>query len=212
MAWHGTQAHPPSHVCLVHHSVIVFTPDRFAAEDRAERRRKQGLPEQLTPEEEAAERAKQAQKEAVKKKAKPPPVNMRSHGVSDALRDSLVAMKKEAGGDEGKWRTAFQTLFKYVSNIAQVCLRSCRFTARQWSLLGLARRGTTGRPEDFSSTILHIWAEDSLTSPCSSCRLTVVSRNSLRLLCCCLVKSAFLLTLLICLAVATGGKISADQL
>lgn len=81
-----------------------------------------GLPEQLTPEEEAAERAKQAQKEALKKKAKPPAPSMRAPGVSDGLRDSLVEMKKQASGDEGKWRTAFQTLFKYVSNIAQVCL------------------------------------------------------------------------------------------
>ena len=94
----------------------------IAAEDRAERRRKNGLPEQLTPEEEATERAKQAQKEALKKKAKPPPVSMRAPGVSDALRDSLVQMKRQAGGDESKWRTALQTLFKYVSNIAQVCL------------------------------------------------------------------------------------------
>ncbi len=83
-----------------------------------------GLPEQLTPEEEAAERARQAQKEALKKKAKPPPVSMRSHSLSYALRDSLVQMKKQAGGDDSKWRTAYQTLFKYVSNIAQVSLCS----------------------------------------------------------------------------------------
>ena len=89
-----------------------------AAEDRAERRRKLGLPEQMTPQEEAAQRAKQAEKEAAKKR--PPIVSLKSHSHSDKLRDALVSMKQEAGGSDDKWRTAFQTLFKYVSNIAQV--------------------------------------------------------------------------------------------
>lgn len=88
------------------------------AEDRAERRRKMGLPEQLTPQEEAEQRAKQAQKEAVK--SRPPIVSLKAHTQSDSLRDSLVKAKREAGGAEDRWRTAFQTLFKYVSNIAQV--------------------------------------------------------------------------------------------
>ena len=80
----------------------------------------------MTPQEEAEQRAKEAKKEAAKKR--PPIVSLKKHTFSDTLRDSLVQAKKEAGSAEEKWRTAFQTLFKYISNIAQVSRtrRSCR--------------------------------------------------------------------------------------
>lgn len=88
------------------------------AEDRRERRRKLGLPEELSPEEEAAERAKQAEKEAAKNKRGPVP--LKPLAAISRMRDALVQMKKEAAGDDNKFKTAFTTLSKYVANIAKV--------------------------------------------------------------------------------------------
>ena len=71
----------------------------LAAEDRAERRRKLGLPVEVSPEEEAAERAKQVEKEAAKRKG-PVPAKPVTH--VEKMREALVNMKKEAAGDDAK--------------------------------------------------------------------------------------------------------------
>ena len=89
----------------------------LAAEDRAERRRKLGLPVEVSPEEEAAERAKQVEKEAAKRKG-PVPAKPVTH--VEKMREALVKMKKEAAGDDARAKTAWQTLLKYIGNIAQV--------------------------------------------------------------------------------------------
>lgn len=90
------------------------------AEDRAERRRKLGLPEHLTSQEEAAERAKQAEREATKRRQ--PAVPPKPVTALENMRQALVQVKKQAGDDEGKSKTAYQTLLKYVGNIAQARL------------------------------------------------------------------------------------------
>jgi len=111
-----------------------------AAEDRAERRRKLGLPEHLTPEEEARERAKQADKEAAQRKkplvAAPKPVTN-----LESMRQSLVDMKKQCAGDDARAKVAFETLMKYIGNIYQV-----RPLPGGWGRCLSLRDGSRGRP------------------------------------------------------------------
>ena len=80
------------------------------------------MPEQLTPEEEAAERAKQAEREATKRRQ--PVVPPKPVIALENMRQALVQMKKQARSEEQKTKTAFQTLLKYVGNIAQASLPS----------------------------------------------------------------------------------------
>eukprot|EP00197_Chlamydomonas_leiostraca_P003967 CAMPEP_0202869798 /NCGR_PEP_ID=MMETSP1391-20130828/13304_1 /ASSEMBLY_ACC=CAM_ASM_000867 /TAXON_ID=1034604 /ORGANISM="Chlamydomonas leiostraca, Strain SAG 11-49" /LENGTH=316 /DNA_ID=CAMNT_0049550181 /DNA_START=6 /DNA_END=956 /DNA_ORIENTATION=- len=87
-------------------------------EDRRERRKKLGLPEELTEEEKAreAEKAAAAEREAEEAKRKifghVKPVT-----VLERLRSNLVAMKKTHATDEERWRTAAATLAKYIGNV-----------------------------------------------------------------------------------------------
>lgn len=76
------------------------------------------MPEQLTPKEEAAERAKQADKEAAQRKK--PLVAVKPITNLESMRQSLVDMKKQSGGDDGRAKVAFETLMKYIGNIYQV--------------------------------------------------------------------------------------------
>ena len=76
------------------------------------------MPEELSPAEEAAERAKQVDKEALEKRRTAAP--QKPLAVIETMRACLVQMKKEASGDDAKSNTAFKTLMKYISNIAQV--------------------------------------------------------------------------------------------
>lgn len=71
----------------------------------------------MTPEEEAAEKAKQAAKEAAARKPVVPPKPI---SQLERLREALVQAKKQAGSDQAKFQTAAQTLLKYVGNVAQV--------------------------------------------------------------------------------------------
>lgn len=89
-------------------------------EDRKERRRKLGLPEEPTEEElrkeaEKKEREKKAAEEAAAQKAAlaPRPVT-----VIDKLRGILVSMKKDSPGGDAQFKTACSTLLKYLGNIA----------------------------------------------------------------------------------------------
>ncbi|CAL8469381.1 g8922 [Coccomyxa elongata] len=85
-------------------------------EDRRERRRKLGLPEELTEEEKAAEAAKRA--EAAKAKtARALPVKPIS--LITQLRDVLVGMKKRYANEDERAKTCWATLLKYCSNIVK---------------------------------------------------------------------------------------------
>eukprot|EP00775_Hariotina_reticulata_P013661 gene13661-13783_t len=84
-------------------------------EDRRERRRKLGLPEELTDEEKAREEEK-ARKKAEEEVSKRH-VYIKPISVIEKLRGQLVAMKK-AGGEE-PFKIAASTLLKYMGNIAR---------------------------------------------------------------------------------------------
>ncbi|GFH10936.1 predicted protein [Haematococcus lacustris] len=88
---HGNRAHATVDVacgCVCDGMCDVVT-----EEDRRERRRKLGLPEELTPEEK--------------------PVT-----VLDKLRSCLVDMKKQHSSQEEVWKTAGTTLLRYLTNIS----------------------------------------------------------------------------------------------
>jgi hypothetical protein len=76
------------------------------------------LPEQLTPQEEAAERAKVSEKEAAQRKK--PLVALKPITNLESMRQSLVDIKKQSGSDDGRAKLAFETLMKYIGNIYQV--------------------------------------------------------------------------------------------
>lgn len=86
------------------------------AEDKRERRRKLGLPEEQTEEELAKEAAEAAQKqkaaEAGKLRLPVKPVS-----ATEKLRSSLVEMKKSAGDDDERPKTAWATLLKMLGNV-----------------------------------------------------------------------------------------------
>ncbi|GBF94079.1 hypothetical protein Rsub_07347 [Raphidocelis subcapitata] len=86
-------------------------------EDRRERRRRLGLPEELTEEEKAAEAEKARQKaaqEVARRTQYVKPVSM-----LERLRPVLVSMKKGAPGGEEQFKTAASTLLKYLANVAR---------------------------------------------------------------------------------------------
>ncbi|KAK9791864.1 hypothetical protein WJX73_008748 [Symbiochloris irregularis] len=87
-------------------------------EDRKERRRKLGLPEEPT----------EAEKQAAAEKAKPQPApEQRSVNappppratIAEQLRKHLVNMKKAHAGEDERIKTCWATLMKYCGNIAQ---------------------------------------------------------------------------------------------
>lgn len=89
-------------------------------EDRKERRRKLGLPEELTEEEKAkeAEKKKKQEDEEVSKKA----FNfVKPISTLSKVRDQLVALKKSStaagGAGEEAFKTACGTMLKYLANI-----------------------------------------------------------------------------------------------
>mmetsp|Transcript_34804 Transcript_34804/g.98671 ORF Transcript_34804/g.98671 Transcript_34804/m.98671 type:complete len:412 (-) Transcript_34804:245-1480(-) len=84
-------------------------------EDRRERRRKLGLPEELTEEEKAAEAAKAAEK--AKASGTKMGVPIKPVSAIDSLRTVLVDMKKTEGEERAK--VAWGTLLKYLGNIAK---------------------------------------------------------------------------------------------
>ena len=91
-------------------------------EDKIERRRKLGLPDELTEEEKAKERARAEKKAAeakaeAEKKAKAGLVVKPVEKI-DALRRLLVDIKKNAA-DETQSATCFKTLLVYLGNVAK---------------------------------------------------------------------------------------------
>ncbi|KAF5841688.1 hypothetical protein DUNSADRAFT_11895, partial [Dunaliella salina] len=89
-------------------------------DDRRERRRKLGKPEELTEEEKALEAEKQekaAAEEREKAKKKVFGV-VRPVSTLEKLRNTLVTMKKTHASEEDKWRTAGNTLLRYIANAA----------------------------------------------------------------------------------------------
>lgn len=78
-----------------------------------------GLPVELTAHEEAAEKAKQTEKEAAQRRL---PVALKPISQLEKMREALVAVKKQAAGDEARATTAFQTMLKYIGNVAQVSM------------------------------------------------------------------------------------------
>jgi len=87
------------------------------AEDKRERRRKLGLPEELTPEEIAKEAAEAAEK---KRKAEAGKLRLpvKPASAAEKMRAALVEMKKAAGDDEARNSTAWLTLLKLIGNVA----------------------------------------------------------------------------------------------
>lgn len=115
-------------------------------EDKRERRRKLGLPEELSEEEKAAVEAAKAEKlrkeqEAKAKNAPPPP----RVTLTLKLRQLLVAMKKAHPSQDEQLKTCWNTLLKYCGNVAQspseekfrnIKLTNAAFQARVGSLTG----------------------------------------------------------------------------
>ena len=99
---------------------------RNAEEDKRERRRKLGLPEEPTEEEKAAAEAgkqqqqqqQQPQQQQQQRSANAPPALRVA--MSEQLRAALVAMKKAYPGQDDRLQTCWQTLLRYCGNIAQV--------------------------------------------------------------------------------------------
>lgn len=85
-------------------------------EDRRARRRRLGLPEELTEEEKAQEAAAAAQKaEAAKKKGSF--VTVKPVSVAEKLRAKLVEIKKAHPDNSAGVTTCFQTMQKYLANV-----------------------------------------------------------------------------------------------
>lgn len=85
-------------------------------EDRRARRRKMGLPEELTEEEKAQEAAAAAQKAGAAKK-KGSFVTVKPVSVAEKLRAKLVEIKKSHPDNSAGVTTCFQTMQKYLANI-----------------------------------------------------------------------------------------------
>ena len=66
-----------------------------------------------------------AEEKAAAEKAKPKagPVPVKPVTQTDKMRKALVSMKHAAAGDDARAKTAWNTLLKYVGNIAQVRTR-----------------------------------------------------------------------------------------
>ena len=104
----------PNLPCLPPIQSLPFPTATLPDEDRRERRRKLGLPEELTEEEKEEERRRervQAEEEA-KRRLPVKPV-----AKSERMRYLLVEMKKAHPGQDEGVRTAFQTLLKFITNV-----------------------------------------------------------------------------------------------
>jgi len=87
-------------------------------EDRRERRRKLGLPEELTEEEKAKEQAKkQAKMEEEAERLRKHTAYAKPVGITEKLRGILVTMKQTSG--DGPFKTACGILLKYVGNVVK---------------------------------------------------------------------------------------------
>ncbi|KAK9831953.1 hypothetical protein WJX81_002741 [Elliptochloris bilobata] len=86
-------------------------------EDRRARRRKMGLPEELTEEEKAAEAAKAAEKERAKVANAFVPIKPVTQ--ISRLRELLVGMKKRYASEDERVKTCWSTLLKYIGNVAR---------------------------------------------------------------------------------------------
>ena len=84
-------------------------------EDRRERRRQLGLPEELTPEELEQERQREREKAEEEAKRKLP---VKPISKAEKMRVLLVDMKKGNVNDETAVKTAYKTLLKFVTNVA----------------------------------------------------------------------------------------------
>ncbi|MEW5312464.1 MAG: hypothetical protein WDW38_004097 [Sanguina aurantia] len=113
-------------------------------EDKKERRRKLGLPEELTDEEKArdAERAEKARLEAEAKKVF---TFIKPVSVIEKLRSSLVTMKKSHASEQERFKCACSTLLKYIANVVNnpeedkyrsIKLSNAAFQQRVGSLTG----------------------------------------------------------------------------
>ncbi|KAL0052845.1 hypothetical protein WJX82_008485 [Trebouxia sp. C0006] len=85
-------------------------------EDRRARRRKLGLPEELTDKEKAQEAAAAAQKAEVAKK-KNSFVSVKPVSVAEKIRVKLVELKKAHPDNSTGVTTCFQTMQKYLANV-----------------------------------------------------------------------------------------------
>lgn len=86
-------------------------------EDRKERRRQLGLPEELTEEEK--EKEEERRKEMEKSKSERQHLSVRPVAVSERMRNLLVEMKKSnSSSDDQDLRLAWSTLLKFVTNVA----------------------------------------------------------------------------------------------
>lgn len=83
-------------------------------EDRKERRRRLGLPEELTEEEKEEERRKAAAKAEEERRRKLP---IKPVEVGEKMRALLVAMKKAHPGQDDALKTCWQTLLKMCGNV-----------------------------------------------------------------------------------------------
>lgn len=85
-------------------------------QDRRERRRAQGLPEEPSEEEKRREQEKleQQRQEEEKKKAFS---YVKPISVIDKVRKTLLAMKKNSAGSDEKFKTCLSTLMKYIGNV-----------------------------------------------------------------------------------------------
>ena len=83
-------------------------------EDRRERRRQLGLPEELTPEEVEEEKRREREKAEEEARRKLP---VKPVAKSEKMREILVNMKKSHPGQDDAVKIAFQTLLKFVSNV-----------------------------------------------------------------------------------------------
>lgn len=90
---------------------------RKLEEDRRERRRKLGLPEELTAEEKEAERKKVEEKIAEDSKRRLPLT--KSVILGEKMRDLLVAIKKAHNGQDEAVKSCFQTMLKICANVAK---------------------------------------------------------------------------------------------
>lgn len=84
-------------------------------QDRRERRRRLGLPEELTEEEKEAERKRLEEKLAEEARRKLP---IKPAAAAEKMRALLVEMKRAHPGQDEALRTCWQTLFKFCANVA----------------------------------------------------------------------------------------------
>lgn len=86
----------------------------LAEEDRKERRKKVGLPEELNEEEKEEEVRREREKAELEARRRLP---VKPVAKAERMRMLLVNMKKSYPGRDQELRTAWQTLLKFVTNV-----------------------------------------------------------------------------------------------